>query len=210
MAYLGVREVESPEGSSQSVIVGGVEVAATSSEQAGGQDAPTAPVESGAEVTQRNVITPENGTITGWTDTQGLSSLYALYASREPISITTPEATVPLCVVEEISRTRDGQYVDAFQIDIEWRQILLGELGTATITAVTADGPKSPAAGSGPTSSEPSLVGGETKSTSGGPDAAPPAVVAAVENTPEPASASGSDDGGGWLDNIGSAIGDWL
>lgn len=202
MSYSGVRRVENPEGSSQPVIFGGYELAATESEQSGGQDAPTSPIESGAEITQRNVLEPESGTVTGWTDTQGLSGLQQLYRIREPITITTPEATIPLCVIEEITRTREGQYVDAFRVTVEWRQIFLAELGTSTITAVTIDGPKGPVAGEGPITAQPSLVGGDIQTTSNGPDAGAPG--SEEGDTASPTSTSST------LGEIGGAIGDFL
>lgn len=153
--------IRNPNFSGQPVIVGGVEVITTESEQLSGVDAPTKSMERGAEISQRNVLHPDSGTITGAVDGAGLSALQGLTRQREPISITTPESTISNCVVEEVTRTREGRHVSKFGVSIAWRQVLIAEIGSVTITAVTGDGKKSQGASD---SSSVSLAG--SKSTS--------------------------------------------
>lgn len=157
--------IENPYYSGQPVIVGGVEVITTQSEQESGVDAPTKSMERSAEITQRNVLVPESGTITGAVDSSGLSSLRGLVTRREPITITTPEATVQNCVVANVSRTREGQHVNKFGVTIDWRQVFIAEIGSTTLEAITGDGKKS----KGSSSSSPlSLAGSDSKSSSQG------------------------------------------
>lgn len=157
--------INNPYYSGQPVIVGGVEVTTTKSEQESGVDAPTKSIERSAEITQRNVLVPESGTITGAVDSSGLSSLRGLATRREPITITTPEATIQNCVVETVSRTRDGQFLTKFDVTIDWRQVFIAEIGSTTLQAVTGDGKKTKgSSGSSPLS----LAGSDSKSSSQG------------------------------------------
>lgn len=159
--------IENPYYSGQPVIVGGVEVITTQSDQESGVDAPTKSMERSAEITQRNVLVPESGTITGAVDSSGLSSLRGLVTRREPITITTPEATVQNCVVETVSRTREGQHVSKYGVTIDWRQVFIAEIGSTTLEAITGDGKKS----KGSSSSSPlSVAGSDSKSSSNGSD----------------------------------------
>lgn len=158
---------QNPNFSGQPVIVDGVEVVTTMSEQESGVDAPTKSMERGAEISQRNVVVPESGTITGAVDSSGLSALQGLTRRREPITITTPESTITNCVVEAVRRTREGQHVDKFEASIEWRQVFVAEVGTVTITAVTGDGKKSEGSSE---SDSVSLAGSESESSAEGAD----------------------------------------
>lgn len=157
--------VRNPNWSGQPVIIGGIELLTTSATQESGVDAPTKSMEKGAEISQRNVQHPESGTISGAVDGSGLSGLHSLVQQRDPISITTPEGTVQKCVVQNVSRTREGHHVSKFGVEVEWRQVLTAELGSVTIQAVTPDGKKSSGSGS---SSPISLAGSKSTSTSSG------------------------------------------
>lgn len=144
----GLPVVRNPSGNTgPKVMVGGVEVITTTAEQQSGVEAPTKSIEHGAEISQRNVIKPESGSITGAVSGSGLSSLRGLARRRQPISITTPESTIKKCVVENVRRTREGQHVSKFGVTIQWRQVLLANVGSVVITAVTDDGKKSPSSG---------------------------------------------------------------
>lgn len=174
---------QNPNYSGQPVIVDGTEIITTQSEQESGVDAPTKSMERGAEISQRNVVVPESGTITGAVDSAGLSALQGLTRRREPITITTPEATITNCVVEAVRRTREGQHVDKFGVTIDWRQVFTAAVGTVTITAQTGDGKKSQGSGS---ALPISLSGSDSETSSQGAD-------------------TGSDIGG-YLSDVGDSV----
>ncbi|WP_407934094.1 phage baseplate protein [Halocatena halophila] len=160
-----MKLVENPHWAGSPVIVGGVEIITTQSEQESGVDAPTRSIEQGHEVTQRNVLTPESGTITGVVRASELSALSSLSRRREPVTITTPEGTISNCVVEKVTRTREGGHLEKFDITVKWRQVFIAEVGTVSITAQTGDGKKSQ--GSSNASSN-SLAGSKSKNGGGG------------------------------------------
>lgn len=140
--------VKNPNGkTAQSIVVGGVEVIATSSKQTSGVEVPTKSLERGAEISQRNVVEPDTGTITGAVGPSGLSSLKGLARRRDPISITTPESTIQKCVVESVQRTRKGEYTNKFGVVINWRQVLIAQVGSVEIKASTGDGKKTKGSG---------------------------------------------------------------
>lgn len=157
--------VRNPHRSGTPVVIGGVELITTQSEQTSGVDAPTKTLEKGSEINQRSVTKPESGTITGAVDASGLSGLHSLVQERTPISITTPEGTLSQCYVEEVSRTRDGRYVSKFGVRVNWRQIKLATLSTVSIEAVTNDGKKSQGSGS---ASPISLAGSNSQQSGSG------------------------------------------
>lgn len=185
---MSLKVIRNPEWSGQPVVVGGVEVVTTTSEQESGVDAPTKSMERGAEISQRNVQHPERGTIRGAVDGAGLSSLRGLTQRRDPISITTPETTVTKCVVENVRRTREGRHVSKFGVEIDWRQVLIAELGSVSIQAVTQDGKSTSSSSSAPSQS---LAGSKGKSTSSGPD-------------------TGSVSIGDYLGGIADTVGGWF
>ena len=201
---LGIREIRNPNGSGQPVLVGGVEVYTTSSEQSSGADAPTKSMESGAEITQRNVLVPNAGTISGAVESSGLGPLRRQARTREFVSITTPEGSLPRCVVEDVSRTREGGFVDKFGVKIQWRQVFLANVGTAELRAITSDGPKSPSAGGGG-SEQRSLVGDQQKNTTNGPQVDASGDQGFITNTQQTVDAAAQT-----LGNIGNSIGSWL
>lgn len=165
-----IRVSHHPEGiEGPPIIVGGVELLTTSEDQETAQNAPTKSLASGQEITQRNVIEPESGALTGWTETAGVAELRSLAQEKEPISISTSEGTITRCVVESVSRTHDGQYMDAVEVEVVWRQILVAQIGTATIQAVTSDGASYPSAQSTPPGSENTVLGSDSQTASSGP-----------------------------------------
>ena len=138
---LGVRRITNPNFSGGGpVLIGGVELWTVEAEQSGGQDVPQEPLEGGYEVSGRNVLTPESGTLTGAVNSDGLGALKDLYRRQEPVSITTPEGRVAECFVDDVSRTRQGQFVDKFGVEVSWQQVFLAETGTTSVQAITADG----------------------------------------------------------------------
>ena len=199
---LGVRLIRNPNGSLQPVTVGGVVVIPTESEQSSGADAPTKSMESGAEITQRNVLVPNSGTISGAVASSGLGALRRQARTREFIRITTPEGSLPRCVVEDVSRTREGGHLDKFGVDIQWRQVFIANVGTAELRAITQDGPKSGAAGSG--GGQQSLVGNQQKNTSNGPQVDASGDQGFIANTQQTV-----DGAAQTLGDIGNAVGDW-
>lgn len=168
-----VRVTEPPDGlQGPPIYVGAVELLTTNEDEETTQSAPTKSLGSGQEITQRNVIEPETGTLTGWTETSGVAELRALGHEEEPISISTSEGTIPQCIVESVSRTHNGAYMDAVEVEVQWRQIFVAQIGTATIQAVTPDGPSSAAAQSTPPGSENTVLGSESQTASSGPSLA--------------------------------------
>ena len=146
---LGVRRITNPNFSGGGpVLIGGVELWTVEAEQSGGQDIPQEPLEGGYEVSGRNVLTPESGTLTGAVNSDGLGALKDLYRRQEPVSITTPEGRVTECFVDDVSRTRQGQFVDKFGVEVSWQQVFLAEAGTTSVQAITADGKATGSAGS--------------------------------------------------------------
>ena len=146
---LGVRRITNPNFSGGGpVLIGGVELWTVEAEQSGGQDVPQEPLEGGYEVSGRNVLTPESGTLTGAVNSDGLGALKDLYRRQEPVSITTPEGRVAECFVDDVSRTRQGQFVDKFGVEVSWQQVFLAETGTTSVQAITADGKATGSAGS--------------------------------------------------------------
>ena len=138
---LGVRRITNPNFSGGGpVLIGGVELWTVEAEQSGGQDVPQEPLEGGYEVSGRNVLTPESGTLTGAVKSDGLGALKDLYRRQEPVSITTPEGRVAECFVDGVTRTRQGQFVDKFGVEVSWQQVFLAETGTTSVQAITADG----------------------------------------------------------------------
>lgn len=170
--------INNPNNSSQPVIVGGIELITTQSEQESGVDAPTKSMERGAEISQRNVVVPDSGTLTGAVDSSGLSALQGLTRRREPITITTPESTITNCVVESVQRTREGQHVDKYEVVVDWRQVFVAEVGTVTVTAQTGDGKKSQGS-SGADSI--SLAGSDSDSSAQGADTGDDSIAGHLE-----------------------------
>ena len=163
---LGVRRITNPNFSGGGpVLIGGVELWTVEAEQSGGQDVPQEPLEGGYEVSGRNILTPESGTLTGAVESDGLVALKDLYRRQEPVSITTPEGRVAECFVDDVTRTRKGEFVDKFGVEVSWQQAFLAETGTTSVQAITADGK---ATGSAGNESQSSLVQSSTGSGSGG------------------------------------------
>lgn len=156
--------VQNPNWSGTPVVIGGVTLITTRSEQSSGVEGATRTLEKGSEIAQRNVTQPESGTITGATDASGLSGLYNIAQKRQPISITTPEGTIPQCYVSNVSRTREGGDVNKYDVTVEWNQIKLATLSSVSITATTGDGKKSQNSGG----ILPSFFSGSDSQQSGG------------------------------------------
>lgn len=163
----GVRVSPNPHGSGQPIIVDGMELrAAMQSDQASGQDAPTKSLEDGAEISQRNVLIPQSGTIYAAAESSEIAQLRAVAEEENPISITTAEGSVSEVVVENVSRVREGTYTDKFDVEFEWRQVFIASVGAGSIEAVTEDGPATEGS-DGQTGDD--VVGSESRSTSEGP-----------------------------------------
>ena len=208
---LGIRLTRNPNGNQgQPVLIGGVELLTTQSEQSSGADAPGFSMESGLEIRQRNTTIPNSGTITGAVESSGLGALRRQARRREFVRITTPEGSINRCVVEEVQRTREGGFIDKFEVDVTWAQIFTANVGTVQLRAVTQDGPKSGSAGSNGGGQQ-SLVGSNTQTTQNGPQAEADAPTNAsgpidefVTNTQQTA-----NDAAATLGNLGNAIGGW-
>jgi hypothetical protein len=187
-----------------------VELWTVEAEQSGGQDVPQEPLEGGYEVSGRNVLTPESGTLTGAVNSDGLGALKDLYRRQEPVSITTPEGRVAECFVDDVSRTRQGQFVDKFGVEVSWQQVFLAEAGTTSVQAITADGKATGSAGS---EGQPSLVQSDsgTSGTSGEGSAGGAQIVseeaASVGATQGTFNPPESTDAG--LQNIGETLGNF-
>ena len=137
---LGVRRITNPNFSGGGpVLIGGIKLYVIEAEQSGGQDVPQEPLEDGYDVSGRNVLTPESGTLTGAVESDGLGALKELYRRQEPVSITTPEGRVAECFVEDVTRTRQGKFVDKFGVEVSWQQVFLAETGTTSVQAITTD-----------------------------------------------------------------------
>lgn len=162
----GVRTVTNPDGpTGPTIIVGGVELeAALESEQISGQDAPDKPIEEGAEITQRNVLEPEEGTIRAAADSSQVAEIRQLASEPDPIRITTSEGSLDDCIVDSVTRVREGRHIDKFDVDIDWREIQIAEVGEADIQATTDDGDASAEADSSSTSDQ---VGSDSSESSG-------------------------------------------
>ena len=161
----GVRVVEGPT-SGQRMIVDGMELrAGVKSDQSSGQDAPKKSLEDGAEISQRNVLIPQSGVIYAAAETEEIARLRSVAEAEDPIQITSAEGTVSEVVVEDVRRTREGKYDDKFDVEFDWRQVFLAEVGAGSIEAVTEDGPASEGAES---ESGDDAVGAESRSTSDG------------------------------------------
>ncbi|ADJ14467.1 hypothetical protein HacjB3_05380 [Halalkalicoccus jeotgali B3] len=148
------------------MIIDGMELrAGIQSDQSSGQDAPTKSLEDGAEISQRNVLIPQSGTIYAAAESSEIAQLRAVAEEEDPISITTAEGTVSEVVVENVRRNREGKYTNKFDIEFEWRQVFVAEVGAGSIEAVTEDGPATEGAESQPGDD---VVGSESRSTSDG------------------------------------------
>ena len=208
---LGVRRITNPNFSGGGpVLIGGVELWTVEAEQSGGQDVPQEPLEGGYEVSGRNVLTPESGTLTGAVKSDGLGALKDLYRRQEPVSITTPEGRVAECFVDDVSRTRQGQFVDKFGVEVSWQQVFLAETGTTSVQAITADGKATGSAGSEGQSSlvqsDSGTSGSSGEGSGGGAQivSGEAASVGATQGTFDPPE---STDAG--LQNIGETLGNF-
>ena len=153
------------------MLIGGTKVYASGSQQSGGIDAPSTPLESGAEVAERNVVLPEEGTITAVAGAEEVAALRQLKEEKEPIPITTAEGSIPKCVVENVDRDWSNPELrePKFDVTIDWKQVFLAAVSQSTLVAVTADGKSSSKAGGGGNSQ--SSTGPDSKNASNGPSA---------------------------------------
>lgn len=154
--------------------VNGVRLRAYGSDQTTEQEVPGHPVERGAEIHERNIVHPEEGSFRAVTDYAGLSDMQRLAKQEQPARFTTHEGSVPRCMVESAERSQNnGTVDDKIEVDITWTQVNIAEVSESNISAVTADGTKSPSAGnaSAANGGEQSHVGGgqsASNATAGG------------------------------------------
>lgn len=135
-------------GGGQSVSVGGVQIRGeTENNETSGQQAPTKSAENGYVYTTRIGPTATEGVITGWVNPDELPALKALADEKSPIPVSTPEGSYSQCVVDTVERNMAGVQPDAYNITINWREILQASTSTSRVRAITNDGAKSGGAG---------------------------------------------------------------
>ncbi|WP_114576718.1 phage baseplate protein [Saliphagus sp. LR7] len=180
---------------SRPIIIDGNEYQrAVGSGQTSEQDVPSKPIQSGAEVGQRNVALPETGSIQISSRSGDVGALRDLAREEDPITITTAEGSVSNVVVDSVGRDNDVQYDDKFDVTLEWKQIEIADVGDGSIVANTGDGQ---ATGSSESQVASETSGGDSRETSDGPET--------------------SSEGGGFLseamspvDSIADDIGDFF
>jgi hypothetical protein len=165
----GVRTSRNPEGGySRPILIDGVEYeGAVGSEQETEQDIPSKPLEDGAEVGQRNVVHPEEGSVMISATSAEVGQLRDLATQRDPINITTAEGAVSDVVVERVERNVDNRFDDKFDVTVHWRQVQIADVGEGSIVALTDDGQ---ASGSSDDETPSEVVGGDERETSDGPE----------------------------------------
>ena len=216
---LGIRISSNPNGQfGEGYVVDGFELTGSlEGQQSGGQDVPEQALEGGYDVRGRNVVNPEEGTLTGAVRKEELGALKQSYRKQELVSVTGPEGTLSECFIESIDRTHEGGYYNKVGVEVSYKQAFLAELGSVTVQAVTKDAKHSPSAGSkGDNGGQSSLVQSDSKNnpngggggqsggngnqsaSGGGPD---------VSAQGSGSGGSGDGGGGGFLGGVGNAIG---
>lgn len=163
------RVSENPEPTySRPILIDGTEYQrAVGSDQTTEQDVPGKPIQSGAEVGQRNVVYPEEGSIQISSQSGAIGELRDLAQQEDLITITTAEGSVSNVSVELVERSVDPRYDDKFDLTVRWKQVEIADVGEGSIIAVTDDG-QATGASEGEVASETS--GGASRETSDGPE----------------------------------------
>lgn len=158
-------------GNNEVVTVGGITLRGVTTHKAeSSQNGPTHPVESGLVLTSRQGPDADEGTISAWVDASEFPALKRLKDRRNPVRITTPDGSYPTCIVDNVSRTMQGQHPSSYKVDVQWREVLQGSTSTSDIQAVTSSGAKSAKAGSGGhNGGNPGLVPSKQKNVSNSP-----------------------------------------
>lgn len=163
------RVSQNPEpGYSRPILIDGVEYeGAVGSDQTSEQDVPGKPIQSGAEVGQRNVVNPETGSIPISASSSEIGALRDLARQEDLITITTAEGSVSNVAVESVDRSVDPVHDDKFDVTVNWKQVEIADVGEGSIVAVTEDGQ---ASGGSDSEVGSEVVGSEDRDTSDGPE----------------------------------------
>jgi len=129
------------------VTVGGVTMyGVVEGDTTSAQNAPTKPAEAGFDFTSRSTVKPDEGTLTGWMEQSDLTRFITLVQRRQPVEIVSTERSYPRCIVQNVKRNTSGEHIDAYNVTIEWREVLTAETSSSPVKAVT-DGKKTSGSG---------------------------------------------------------------